>query len=163
MSNFSFSAIDLSQDDIGRAGGNVLPPGDHVCRVTEAKMKQSKTGGHMLEVKLSAEGTGGSITSYINLLVPTSTEATRIGREQLKALLVHGGHRNPNRPGDVSSIRGLRVGVRVVAEPYTAKDGSVKQGSKVTGFMPPSEVAGAPATAASSIRPAADLDDEIPF
>lgn len=160
---FSFKDLNLSNIEVTSAG-SVLKPGRHVCTVTEAAIKPSKSNGAILELKLASDE--GAIRHWINVHVPTSEQATRIGREQLKALLVHGGHPTPDNPGGVEKIRGLKVGVSVGTDTYM-KDGEERTGSKVKGFFNPSELgvkASAPAT--TETKPAAsfeDIKDDIPF
>lgn len=160
--SFSFSDLNLSGVDVGRASGTGLKPGRYICKVTEAKLEDVKSGsGKKLTVSLAELGGAGSITHWINVYLPKSEEATRIGREQLKALLTHGGHPSPDKPGDVRTMKGLIVGVVVVSEEYV-KNGETRKGSAVSGYVSPTEIdpdfkAGAKAAGSG------ELDDEIPF
>ena len=141
--DFSFSNLNLSNVQAA-AGVSVLPPGRYVCKVTDAKIESTKDGsGRMVVVKLADEGGKGVITDRLNVF-NKSPEATRIGLEQLKALLVNGGHPDPDNIGahGVQSIRGLTVGVLVGSEMY---QGEAR--SRVKGYMDPAVINGNPATA----------------
>lgn len=161
---FSFKDLNLSGVDAASSGAT-LKPGRHVCEVKEASLKDTRQNGKMLELKLSAfqADADGSIRAWINLFVPSSDKATKIGKEQLKALLVYGGHPNPDKPGDISTLKGLVVGVSVVSESYTDKDGNEREGSKVKGFFSPSELGVEAPKRAKSADPMSDLEDDIPF
>lgn len=163
---FSFDQLNLSGVEVSKGGGS-LAPGKYVCKTKDAKLRDTRTGGKQLEVSLEDVDGHGSIRTWINVHVPSSQEATRIGREQLKALLVHGGHSNPDSPGDIRNMNGLTVGVAVKAEEYE-KDGEKRTGSKVHYFCPPSEIS--PAKSGGTSKPSesqtggfGDMDDEIPF
>jgi hypothetical protein len=162
---FSFKDLNLSGVEAASAG-SVLKPGRHVVTVAEAQIKTSRSNGAILELKLTNQE--GAIRHWINVHVPNSEQATRIGREQLKALLVHGGHPNPDNPGGVEKIRGLTVGVSVGSDTYTDKDGNERTGSKVKGFFDPSEVTGksnkqAPSSSQGGGDGFDDMKDDIPF
>lgn len=159
---FSFKDLNLSGVEASSAGAT-LKPGRHACKIVEASIKDTRQNGKMLELKFASVKEEGAIRGWINLHVPSSEQATRIGREQLKAVLVHGGHPNPDKPGDISSLKGLVVGVLVGADTYQDKDGNQREGSKVKGFFAPSEVGVVATTKAKSDDPMADLDDDIPF
>ena len=139
--DFSFSNLNLANVQAA-AGVSVLPPGRYACKVTDAKVEATKDGtGRMIVVKLSDEGGKGVITDRLNVF-NKSPEATRIGLEQLKSLLVNGGHPDPDNIGahGVQSIRGLTVGVLVGSEMY---QGEAR--SRVKGYMDPATITGTPA------------------
>jgi hypothetical protein len=152
MASFDFRSLDLEGVEVSSGGS--LPPGRYECVVKEAKLRDSKAGGKMIELSLNDMGGAGSIRHWLNVLVPKSEEATRIGREQLKALLVHGGHSNPNHPGDISSLAGLKVGINVKEESYVDKYGTERAGSRVSSFFPLEGV---------TTERAPGIDDDIPF
>jgi hypothetical protein len=163
---FSFNQLNLENVNAA-AAADTLKPGRYQCRVTKAEVKATKTGGTQLEVTLTDLGGQGSIRAWINVHVPSSAEATRIGREQLKALLLFGGHKTPDHPGDIKSVVGLKPGVAVGTDDYE-KDGETRKGSKVRGFFNPSEITGSGAssgvsTGGSNPPPRMDLNDDIPF
>jgi hypothetical protein len=137
---FSFESLTLGHVEAAKAA-TVLPPGRYVCTTSDAKMKPTKDGSGMrLEVRLTETKGKGMINGYLNVHLPKHPEATRIGQEQLKALLVHGGHPDPDNIGEhgIHSINGLTVGVAVRNKKGT--DGTMR--SDVSGFMPASSVPG---------------------
>lgn len=106
----------------------MLAPGDYVVKSTDAKIVKTKDKkGDRLELKFQDVKGGGTITHWINLNLPGKHEATRIGREQFKSFLYYGGHPTPNKPGDVSTYKGLVVGIRVVATEYNGKESAEVQ------------------------------------
>lgn len=163
---FSFNNLNLSGVDAAKGGGS-LQPGRHVCKVSDATVRDTRTGGTQVEITLQDVAGTGSIRAFLNVHVPSSADATRIGREQLKALLVHGGHSNPDKPGDIRSLKGLVLGVGVKAESYE-KNGETRTGSKVHYFFDPKEdgYAGAKSGGAATSQTSGahnNMDDEIPF
>lgn len=161
--SFSFNELNLSNVQVS-SGSATLKPGRYQCEVTDAVLRDTRTGGKQIEVSLNDLAGGGNIRVWLNVHLPSSQEATRIGREQLKAMLTFGGHATPDNPSDISSLKGLKPGVRVVSDSYQ-KDGETRTGSTVKGFFDPAEI-GAKVTSAKMQAPAptnAPLDDEIPF
>ncbi len=153
---FSFSNLNLS-NVTAASGGGVLQPGRYVVKVKEATVSDNKAKtGKVLKVKLVCDA--GVITDNLNV-AHTTAEAQRIGLEQLKALLECGGHPNPNQPGDVSSLVGLKVGIIV------AQDG-VYEGKpqfKVKGYLKPEDVGTAGATSSVTGPTIGAADGDIPF
>lgn len=165
MSEFSFSDLSLKGVEAAKGAG-ILAPGRYPGEIVDAKWKASSTGGKMIEILAKDQGGAGMIKGWINVAVPSSQEATRIGREQLKALLVHGGHPDPDNVGDygIGSLKGLTPGLGVVPDEYE-KNGVKKKGSKLSYYFDPAELGD---EADASEPPAgdgqsADLDDNIPF
>ena len=159
MSDFSFNNLNLSDVDFSASTNSVLQPGRHVCKVENAELKPTRTGGQQIVVSLSSTEGSGSIRHFINVYSPVSPDATRIGREQLKALLSHGGHANPDQPGDIDTIKGLVVGVGVNRDSYM-KDGQEREGSKVSYYFDPAQASAPKAASPEGAKP---KDDEIPF
>ena len=158
--SFSFNDLNLSGVQVSSAS-NILKPGRYVCTAKHAKLKDTKSGGKMVEVELEDTASGCSIRGFLNVHVPHSEQATRIGHEQLKALLTHGGHKDPNNIGKsgIASINGLKTGVLVTSETYQ-KDGQTRTGSQVGGFFDPKDFV---ADTSSSAPPPKEPDDDIPF
>lgn len=164
MSEFSFN--DLNLDSVDVASGGALAVGQYHAEVTEAIWKNTKNGGKMIEFNLRDLNGSGQIRTWVNVHVPSSEIATRIGREQLKALCVHGGHKDPdnvNKHG-IASLVGLRPGISVTAESYI-KDGQARNGTKVKFFFDPSKL---PDFVADEVRPhnppkEASFPDDVPF
>lgn len=155
---FSFSNLSLSGVQAA-AGANVLAPGKHVVKISDVEVKDTKNNnGKILVVRLRNDS--GVITDNINIH-NASPEATRIGMEQLKALLVHGGHPDPDNIGahGVNSMKGLEVGVIVGTEMY---QGEAR--SKVKGYMPADQVpAGGASGAAAATKLAIGGASNLPF
>lgn len=127
MSDWSFDKIDLGtvEDGGGRA---TLYPGNHQVKVAKAEIKTTKAGnGKYVEVRLENES-GQYVVDRINVKNPSQT-ATDIGLARLKSLLTHGGHPTPDKPGDIASLVGLELGVRVEAgESWKDENGNVRPG-----------------------------------
>lgn len=161
---FSFNDLNLGSYDVGGAG-QTLKPGRYVCEVKDVSLRDTRTGGKQVEVTLADVKSGLQIRHWINVHVPSSEQATRIGREQLKALLTFGGHKTPDNPSDIASLRGLRPGVSVGQDSYE-KDGETRSGSAVKGYFDPAELGeksqGGGGSQGSS-GSGADMDDKIPF
>lgn len=155
--NFSFTNLSLSGVQAA-TGGSVLPPGKYVAKVKEVEFVDNKNkNGKVLKVKLVAKE--GVITDNINVFHSDSAKAQEIGQEQLKSLLVNGGHPDPDNIGQhgLLSIKGLTVGIYVGSDEYNGKESS-----KVKGYMKPEAV---PVAGQAAQKP--DLksfnDDDIPF
>lgn len=165
--SFSFDKLNLGGVQASGAS-TMLRAGRYVCTARNAALSDTKSGGKYIEVELNDNNDMGSIKAYLNVHIPASETATRIGREQLKALLTFGGHKDPDNIGQhgIASINGLKTGVLVVSESYI-KDGETRTGSKVKGFFDPKGFA--PSTSPSvtphnSQAPVAPpLNDDIPF
>lgn len=170
-----FNSLDLT--GVSEEGGRqTLTPGNYICTISEAAVARTKAGtGHVLTVKLS-DDFGQFVIDRIN--VANQNETTqKIGTQRLKSLLVCAGHPTPDKPGDVSSLNGLKVGVRVQAgASWKDNDGNVRPGGgepRKSGayFKPNADVrlgedpnsAGASTGAATGAAQSSDLDDEIPF
>lgn len=155
---FSFRNLNLS--NVTAAGGSTrIKPGRYVVRVNGAEIRETKSRGHQVVVELVDDGTGAKISDWINVNVPTSTKATQIGLERLKSLLVNSGHSNPDQPGDIKSLIGLRVGINVVEEEYEDKEGNKKSGSSVHYYYKPENAPTANDRGGKSVM----ADDSIPF
>lgn len=125
--SWSFDKLDLGgiEQDGGRA---TLRPGNHKVKISSAEIKTTKAGnGKYIEVKLEADN-GQYVLDRINVHNP-SQKAQEIGLARLKSLLTHGGHPTPDQPGDIKSLIGLEVGVRVEqGESWRDSDGNVRPG-----------------------------------
>lgn len=146
-----FSSLDFS--GVEASGGGILSPGSHDVEIREATFGKNSTGTGMI-VKVSFSSAEGGIRSTYNV-VHKNEEARRIGQEQFKALLINAGHPNPDRPGDISTLKGLKVGIRVVEDgEYNGKP-SYRVASTFSLADRP------PATKASGFLD--DLADDIPL
>lgn len=165
--SFNFNELNLSGVDISSAPA-MLKPGRYVVQITSSHLKQTRNGGTAVELAMTDVKGMGSLRAWINVHVPSSTTATRIGREQLKALLTHGGHPSPDNPKDIGSIAGLKVGASVGSDKYTTDNGEERIGSKLKGFFDPADIdpnierkTVSPNGAKSTDSPGSD--DKIPF
>jgi len=162
VSDFSFNNLNLESVEFSSVS-SVLEPGRHVCRVDSAELKDTRTGGKQVVLQLGSTEGKGNIRAWINVFTPSSKQATDIGREQLKALLTHGGHPNPNHPGDINTLQGLVVGVGVSSDTYM-KDGQERTGSTVSYFFDPAQASKPVESSKPAEAPApTPKDDEIPF
>ena len=171
--SFNFKELSLTGVELSTSAP-ILTPGRYVVEVTDASLKDTRNGGTAVELNMKDTKGGGTLRAWLNVFVPASKPATRIGREQLKALLTFGGHPTPDNPSDISSLKGLKVGASVGKDTYMS-DGEERVGSKLKGFFDPSEIdpdikpkAGSPDQDKSdsdkpSDSPTDDIDDEIPF
>jgi len=169
----SFSFDNLNLENVTIQSGGALSPGRHVCVIKKAEAQKSRAGGGMIAFQFEEVNGNGQIRNWINVYVPSSEKATRIGREELKTMLTYAGHANPNHPfandAPVSSLAGLTVGVRVVSDTYM-KDGEERTGSAVKGYFDPAEVGSTASSPTASATPneatsstSTDMDDDIPF
>ena len=156
---FDINSLNLSGVQAA-AGSSVLPPGRYVCTIRSCKLSNTKAndGSKMIEVLLAEVSGKGVITGRINVHNVKSAEATRIGREQLKALAVHCGAPDPDAPfaTGINALNGMEVGVTVKGEKYQGEDRSA-----VSGFVDPKTVKGYETTQGGSIGGTGD--DDIPF
>ena len=157
----SFKDLDLSGVQFSTTP-RTLKPGDHECKVEEARYDDTKSGGKAVYVTLKSEAGDGSIRTMFNLVNKSET-AMRIGQEQLKSLLTFGGHPNPDRPNDISSLIGLKVGVRVGSDSWTDMNGEEREGSKVKGFFAIGGAGTSSPQASPSPTNSNEMDDDIPF
>lgn len=163
--SFNFNELNLTDSEVS-SGSVILKPGKYVAKIKDAKVSPSKKndGSMVMSLRVEDVNGGGSINHWINILVKSSAEATRIGRSELKTMLFYGGHQNPDKPGDVSTINGLTVGVLIGEEKYM-KDGVEKSGSTVKAFIDPAEVD--PSKFTPKVLPAKKqgdgFGDDIPF
>ena len=168
----SFSFDNLNLENVTIQSGGALSPGRHVCVIKKAEAQKSRAGGGMIAFQFEEVNGNGQIRNWINVYVPSSEKATRIGREELKTILVLGSHPNPESPfadAPVSALAGLTVGVRVKEDKYI-KDGEERTGSKVVGYFDPAEVGSTASSPTASATPdeatsstSTDMDDDIPF
>lgn len=147
-------------------GSRTLPEGDHVCRISSAKLEKTVSGSG-IKLVLQFDGlNGGYVRDVINI-ANESAQATEIGRRRLKHLLIQANHPNPDQPGDVATMVGLIVGVHVAkGEDWRDDSGQIRSG----GGMPRKNVPYFRAKQDQSFtvtqpRPAANdsFMDEIPF
>jgi len=169
--------LDLTENSVSE-GLPVLKGGVYDAVSTGVEMKDNK----MLKIVLSDEGGRGQITQNFNI-VNASADAQRIGRDQLKTFLTHGGHPDPDHPFKHPKEKMLGLKVRIWVEhdgTYTKNNKTydswaVKRIGKTDPEHPapgPSPAMPAPAasgrsssgsTASASSQRPLGMDDEIPF
>lgn len=152
MSAFSFSNLDLSSVQASKPRFAV---GRHLVTIRNAEVKATSTGGHQLVVTIG-NAEGAELRDYINVHVPSSAEAQQYGLQRLKQILIGIKHPNPDKPGDVATMKGKKIGVMIGSEEYV-KDGERKTGVKVKFYIDPSELSEKP------VQALVDMPDDIPF
>ena len=167
-----FGAIDLS--DV-QGSVSILNNGKYIVRCVEAKVEPTKAGNNRkLVIQLSEVNGLGEIRANMNIF-HSNKDAQEIGLRQLKSFLTAASHPNPDKPGDVETMKSLEVGIIVgEGKSYTNQDGRRVTPSEVKKFFPVEQfdkiqvkvgVANAQAAHDRAMGPAAskDLDDDIPF
>lgn len=154
----SFGELDLTKVDASSAG--TLKPGRYLCKVSEAEFKKT-TKAMQVVVKLTDTSSKDSIKDFINVRVFSSDEATGYGLQRLKKMLVAMGHPNPDKPGDIGTLRGREIGV-VIKEDTYEKDGEKRRGSKVSYYVTPDEIKGTKSSG-STAGGFDNMPDDIPF
>jgi len=152
-----FGSLDLSTVDAS-AGSTRLQPGTYTVKCADAKIESvGTTKNKKLVADLVDEGGSGDIRMNFNIL-HTSDIAQDIGRRQLKSFLISSDHPNPDKPGDIATMKGLVCKIAVgMGKPWKGDDGVERQSSEVKKFMPLSDKSNGAVTTAEK------LDDEIPF
>lgn len=114
---------------------NTIPDGKYICNVTEAKMKDTKTGGMMIQTTLTiCDGQYAGRKIFNNFNVENQNpKAVEIGLAQLKSLLETAGYPDPNKLGGIDELCGLRVGVKT----KTRKDDTYGDRPEVSYFFSP--------------------------
>ena len=156
-----FGSLDLSKVEAG-GGSTRLQPGTYAVKCTNAKVEAiGSTTNKKLVAYFADEAGTGDINMNFNI-VHSNSQAQEIGMRQLKSFLVAGDHPNPDKPGDVGSLKNLECKIIVgMGKPWINRDNVEVTTSEIKKFMALDEHA---ASAASSKKaPAKDLDDEIPF
>lgn len=173
-----FGDLDLSNVE----ADNFIPLGEgkHKVKVTKASVENvtNSTSKKKLVVFFSATDGSGDIKTNFNIVNP-SEDAQRIGRSQLKSLLIAAGHPNPDKPGDVGSLVGLECWIIVApGKPYKDNNGNKKVRNEVKRYLSDSDAAKyqytpQPAAAAEPTQSGSSgssgssggsgFDDDIPF
>lgn len=150
-----FGGLDLS--GVEQASGyQRLQPGTYVVEAKEAEILDTSTGGKMVAVDFMSTDGHGDIRMNFNVVNKNPT-AVEIGLRQLKSFLVAGGHKNPDKPGDIATLKGLKCKVIVgMGKPWRDNDGNERQSSEIKSFMPLDKAADAGADSK-------ELNDDIPF
>jgi len=144
--------IDMNLDGVDAwAGGALLSPGTHICRITEAAEGKS-TGGHP-QIELSLEAIdgpeqGGTIKDWIVIVQAT------LGK--VKQLFDAAGYEPP--PGDFAFDASALVGrtVKIIVREEPKGDGSSDTRNRVKAYDAPGEPVAAGQNGHSS-------EPDIPF
>lgn len=157
MNNWKgFDSLDLSK--VEEAKPNRLQNGTHKVKCIEAIIKDTATGGKMLSCNFESTMGNGNINCNFNM-VNKNPQAVEIGMRQLKTFLTAGGHPNPDKPGDISSLVGLNCSVVVGdGKPWKGEDGIMRTSSEVKNFKGDGSQSSPQVDGKKD-----DLDDEIPF
>ena len=143
--SFSFKDLDLSKVE-EETGPNSLyiGVGKHEVKITDAAVEQCSNPKHYRVRVNFADKDERTIRNDFNVK-NESAKAVEIGMSQFKSLLVSAKHPNPDKPDDVTSLKGLKVMIDVKLG-KKKEDGS--QYPEVKGYEAVGETLG---------------DDEIPF
>lgn len=155
MSNWNgFGSLDLSTVEES-SGYARLQPGTYVVESKEAEIKDTSTGGKMVVVDFSSVDGHGDIRMNFNV-VNKNPQAVEIGMRQLKSFLVAGGHKNPDKPEDISTLKGLKCKVVVgMGKPWQDSDNNTRQSPEIKVFQ---------ALEGEAEKGGKEkMDDEIPF
>jgi hypothetical protein len=161
-----FGSLNLTNVE-AENGRSTLKPGSYACKIVGAEVKQTKDkSGHGLLVTFEEERGAGRVEDFINLN-NRNTQAVEIGMRRLKGLLIAANHPNPDRPGDVRSLVGLRVGVHVEEGEPWMKDGKQMPGGgkprKSGAYYKVESGTNNGMSGMNGAPPKDDLDDDIPF
>lgn len=161
MSWNGFGDLDLSgvKEDEGYVA---LEPGEHEVVCTDAKVEQIEgTNNRKLVASFKSAGGAGSIRNNFNIF-HSSSQAMEIGQRQLKSFLIAAGHPNPDKPGDVGTLVGLKCRVYVgMGKPWRDRNGNERQSPEIKRFINKDEATSKPSAGGEGTARA--MDDEIPF
>ena len=155
-----FGGLDLTSVQTG--GGNTrLQPGRYIVVCKDAKVEEIRnTKNRKLVCDFQAEDGSGEIRFNFNIH-HTSEQAQDIGKRQLKSFLVAAGHSNPDKPGDVASLKALKCAVIVgMGKPWRDENNVERQNTEIKSFL---KIDGASASAGGGGKGFESLEDDIPF
>lgn len=156
-----FDSLDLSS--VEEAKPSRLPNGNHKVKCIEAIIKDTATGGKMLSCQYESLEGNGNINCNFNM-ANKNPQAVEIGMRQLKTFLTAGGHTNPDKPGDISTLVGLQCVVVVGdGKPWKGEDGVMRTSSEVKNFKKAGSAWTTESTDTNADEKKDDIDDEIPF
>jgi hypothetical protein len=169
--SFTFNSMNLKNVEVSE--NSILPEGNHIVEVTEAKSVTKPTGAVQIEVLMREVVDGKkTIKDWIVVHNPNYPKNAEIGLSNLKAMLIHGGHNNPDNPfpdDDVSVMKGLVFGVYVGTSEYNGKTSmkikKYKSAKDVDGdfnLQAMRDPMGA-SVASATAQTKDNLDDDIPF
>lgn len=152
MGDFSFADLNLSNVAPQEARKAGLPEGLHVIKIVDAKVLPEKSRNGYTEVQITGEGVhvDGIVSDRIAVahndaefaktdkgIVGKNTQGKVVlgGMTNIRSLCEFGGHPNPEKPGDIATLKGLVVGAKVVKEEYQ-KEGETRRISKFAQYDP---------------------------
>lgn len=138
-----FGNLDLSQ--VQGLGVRRLAKGKYTVTCTSAEIaavEGQKT--RRLVCDFTDENGDGDIRHSF-LLVHDSAKAVEIGLRQLKSFLIAANHPNPDKPGDVATLKNLRCSIVVGdGKPFEDKEGTMRVTTEIKSFMPATDAPTAP-------------------
>lgn len=162
MSWNGFGDLDLTGVEADE-GSRRLGVGTYTVKCVDAKVESINDGPNKRVVAdFKDEGGAGDIRMNFNV-AHSNAQAQEIGLRQLKSFLVAAEHPSPDKPGDISSLKGLTCDVYVgMGKPWRDKDGNERQQTEIKRFLIADE--STPAAKGNAKAGGAEkLDDEIPF
>jgi len=111
--SWNFKNLNLQHVDEDRPRS--LEEGDYICTISDVQIKNN---GGKTSLMISLKAPSGQVINEFCKVDDSdksdkAQRGTSIGLSRLKAILKHGGHPNPDEPGDINSLKGLTVGVRM--------------------------------------------------
>tara|TARA_B100001094_G_scaffold100619_2_gene96769 strand:+ start:7175 stop:7711 length:537 start_codon:yes stop_codon:yes gene_type:complete len=177
--SWNFKSLNLAH--VTADGPPRTSEGDYICTITGAEIKEYN--GCRTAVVVSFKTDNGFAFKEFCTMHNTkkddkSQNGVEIGRKRLKSILEHGGHPNPDNPEDISTLKGLEVGVRLRlpkdSEGNVERWGNDADGWKQSGVKPmpfgayysPDDmetvIASTPVSNGHDTSQS-EIDDEIPF
>lgn len=165
--SFTFNTLNLKNVEVS-GGGSILPVGNHVVKITDAKGEVKATGAAQIVVSMQEVNGGRTITDWIIVHNPNHPKNAEIGQQSLKSLCTHGGHPDPDNPipnGSFDSLKGLVCGIYVGEDTYNGKTSNkVKSYKPVNKADPNFDLAAHQNPLGAAVaKQSNDMDDDIPF
>ncbi|WP_066018331.1 DUF669 domain-containing protein [Endozoicomonas atrinae] len=165
-----FDSLDLTNVE---AGDSYLKAGQFRCEVVKASVEQNKAKtGRFVKVEMKCMDGNGVTVDRFNVQ-NANPKAVEIGLQKLKKFLIETGHPNPDKPGDINSLSGLKVVVNLKrGDDFVTDTGERREGrGEIVGYARDvgQRIAGAAVTAAPASHPPVVTDgtdqfpDDIPF
>jgi hypothetical protein len=148
-----FGNLDLSK--VQELGSRRLAKGKYTVKCTNAEIVAAEGQKTRRLVCDFTDENGEGDIRHSFLLVHDSDKAVEIGMRQLKSFLIAAKHPNPDKPGDVATLKNLTCGI-VVGEgkPWQDKEGAMRSSTEVKTFF---------TADGDAPTKSAPLNDAIPF
>lgn len=123
--------LNLNLENVSEEGGSKfskVPAGVYPVVIESVDVKDSKKGGHYLEISFQiTEGdfSGKCLVDRVNINVPDSVKATEIGLGRLKRIAVCSQVKNPNMIADTDDLltgKVFKVETHLVVNSYEGKE-----------------------------------------